>query len=363
MDTPNSSTEGRKGKHLTYEEMYLIEIRLRDGWKANRIAKEELKRSPNTVRNVIRKGMTALYNGKVWRFKAKTAWAAYQKNRQNCCRHYDALEKRPFLKYVEKHFKEDGWSLDACAGRALEEGTFTREETLCTKTLYNYVTLGLIGVKGIDLPKKLSRKSNKTVCRKHKKVLGRSIEERPSEVEERKEFGHWETDLVIGSKTGEDKVLLTLMERKTRYLSVISIPDKTADSVLSVFGKIKEELGSRFSDVFKTITTDNGSEFARLSELETSTNTKVYFAHPYSSWEKGSVENHNGLIRRFLRKGQRIDHYSPEDVLGVELWANGLPRRILGYKTPDEALEAELDAIYSSEPTPPTLTGDCRSVA
>ena len=347
MDYSNSNTERLKGKHLNFEELHIIEIRLRDGWSANRIAVEELHCASNTVRNAIRKGMTSLYNGTVHRFKAKTAWAAYRQNRQNCCRHYDALKKRPFLKYVERHFVEDGWSLDACVGRALAEGIFTRDQILCTKSLYNYIDMGLIGVKNIDLPKKLSRKPKKAAHHPNKKVLGRSIEERPSEVDERKEFGHWEVDLVLGAKTEDDSVLMTLIERKTRNLRLIRLPDKTADSVLSAFKKIKNELNDHFSDIFKTITTDNGSEFARLSELENGTNTMVYFAHPYSSWEKGSIENHNGLIRRFLRKGHRMDSYSAEDIQAVELWANNLPRKILGYKTPDEALEADLDTFYS----------------
>ncbi len=85
-----------------------------------------------------------------------------------------------------------------------------------------------------------------------------------------------------------------------------------------------------------------------MSELERGSHTKVCFAHPYSSWEKGSIENHNGLIRRFLRKGKRMDSYCAEDILAVELWANGLPRKILGYRTPDEAFEAEMDAIYAA---------------
>jgi len=348
MDISNYSTEHIKGKHLTYEDYHLIQIRLNDGWSANRIAVEELNCSPNTVRNIIRKGMVSLYNGKVHRFKAKAAWEAYQVNRSRCSRHYDALEKRPFLRYVEKHFKEDHWSLDACAGRALVDGGFTRDDILCTKSLYNYVDLGLINVKNIDLPQKLRRKAKKTRCRQHKKALGRSIEERPSSVDTREEFGHWEADLVIGSKSGEDNVLLTLLERKTRELKAIRLPDKTAESVMAAFQRIRESLGDHFSDVFKTITTDNGSEFARLSELEVETDTKVYFAHPYTSCEKGSIENHNGLIRRFLRKGKRMDSYSPDDILGVELWANSLPRKILGYRTPDEAFEAELDAIYAA---------------
>ena len=102
------------------------------------------------------------------------------------------------------------------------------------------------------------------------------------------------------------------------------------------------------SEVFKTITTDNGSEFASLSSLEEIADTLIYYAHPYSSYEKGTVERHNGLIRRFIPKGHRIDEYSPEDIAGIEEWCNNLPRKILGYRTPDEAFEEELDRIYAA---------------
>ena len=348
MDYPNHITNHEKGKHLTYEDYVVIELRLKDGWTPNAIAKKELHCAANTVRNIIKKGMTPLYNGKVQRFKAKTAWNAYQENRSHSCRTYEALEKRPFLRYVEKRFREDRWSLDACVGRALEEGSFDRSEILCTKTLYHYVDLGLLNIKSIDLPQKLSRNTKIHKDKENKRALGRSIEERPGEVDTREEFGHWETDLVIGKKSENDEVLLTLLERKTRDFFIIRLPDKSADSVLEAFQKMQTELGDSFSKVFHTITTDNGSEFARLTELETGTSTKVYFTHPYTSCEKGSIENHNGLLRRFIPKGKRISDYSEDDILAVELWANSLPRRILGYKTPDEAFEEEMDKIYAA---------------
>lgn len=167
-------------------------------------------------------------------------------------------------------------------------------------------------------------------------------------MENREEFGHWETDLVIGNKSGRDNVLLTLIERKTRDLFVVRLPDKSADSVISVFERVKKELGDKFGKVFRTITTDNGSEFARLPEPENASEVKIYFAHPYTSCEKGTIENHNGLIRRFIRKGKCISDYSNEDILRVEMWANGLLRKILGYRTPDEAFDDELDFIYAA---------------
>ena len=286
MDYPNHITNHEKGKHLTYEDYVVIELQLKDGWKPNAIAKKELNCSANTVRNIIKKGMTPLYNGKVFRFKAKTAWKVYQENRRRSCRTYEALEKPPFLQYVEKHFQEDQWSQDACVGRALEDGSFDRSEILCTKTLYNYVDLGLLHVKNIDLPQKLRRNTKIHKDKQNKRVLGRSIEERPDAVDTGEEFGHWETDLVIGQKSGKDAVLLTLLERKTRDFSIIRLPDKSADSVLNAFQKIQSELGDYFSKVFRSITTDNGSELSRMVELEAGIGTKVYFTHLYTSCEK-----------------------------------------------------------------------------
>lgn len=116
---------------------------------------------------------------------------------------------------------------------------------------------------------------------------------------------------------------------------------------MNVLSTVHSQFEEHWDNVFKTITTDNGSEFSTLSSLETLSKTLGYFAHPYTSCEKGSVERHNGLIRRFIPKGKRIDSYSDEQIAQVELWCNGLPRKLLGYRTADELFEAELDRIYS----------------
>lgn len=178
MDQVHSTTEHRKGKHLSYEERVVIQTRLKDGWNPNRIARE-IGCALNTVRNEIKRGTVALYSGTVLRCKVKIGQAAYEKNRETCCRHYDLLDKSAFIFYVEKHSFEDHWSLDACANRALKDGSFSNSQTVCTKTLYNYVDLGLLSIKNIDLPEKLRRSPKTTRVRKNKRVLGRSIENRP----------------------------------------------------------------------------------------------------------------------------------------------------------------------------------------
>ena len=180
----------------------------------------------------------------------------------------------------------------------------------------------------------------------NKKKLGRSIEERPPKIEFRKEFGHWECDLVLGAKTRYDQVLFTLAECKSREFLIFPIADKTSACVMAAMKQIQEVYSEHFSEVFKTITTDNGSEFADLAELEKMSDTLVYYAHPYTSCDKGTVERHNGLIRRFIPQGKRIDDFTSQQIADVEIWCNCLPIKILGYRTPDEIFEEELDQIY-----------------
>ncbi len=148
-------------------------------------------------------------------------------------------------------------------------------------------------------------------------------------------------------KSKDDNILLTIVGRKTRYSMIIKAMAKTAPAVTDALNRVRNLFGEQFSQVFKSITSDNGSEFADLSTIETETNTKIYFTHPYSSFEKGTNDRHNGLIRRFIPKGKRISDYSCDDIAFVEDWMNTLPRRILKYKTLEELFELHLDQIYS----------------
>ena len=200
-------------------------------------------------------------------YRAKAGQAAYEANRRNSCRTYDFITKSKFINYVSNHFFNDDWSLDACYGRAITEGKFTREEMVCVKTLYNYVDAGLIEIKNQHLPEKLSRKPKQIYAKYNKRKLGRSIEERPSYINNREEFGHWECDLVLGAKTKDDKVLLTMVERMTREFLIIPLANKNADTVLNAFFELKTHYEEHFNEVFKTITTDNGSEFAEYKVI------------------------------------------------------------------------------------------------
>ena len=141
--------------------------------------------STTTVRNEIKRGTVTLYRGNIFRYKAKVGQAAYQKNNEACCCHYDLLEKSAFISYVEEHFFEDEWSLDVCAHRALKDGTFTREQIVCTKTPYVYADLGLLNIRNIDLPEKLHRspKTARGTASQH-----RSLVQQPSEKNTRLQY-------------------------------------------------------------------------------------------------------------------------------------------------------------------------------
>ena len=171
---------------------------------------------------------------------------------------------------------------------------------------------------------------------------GESIEQRPEEIDGREEFGHWEGDTVYSGK-GKRKTtraLLTMTERKTRKEIIIAIPNRKAETVVKALDALERKLGARrFRAIFKSITFDNGTEFAAAEELERSCvnkhlpRTKVYFCHPYSSWERGTNENTNGMIRRRFPKGTNFAAVTNAQITQAENWINNYPRKILGYKS------------------------------
>ena len=194
-------------------------------------------------------------------------------------------------------------------------------------------------VKNTDLLLKTRRNPKSQIVRQNKKKLGRSIEERPKDVELREELGHLEADTVLGKKTKGEHLLLTMVERKSRELFALKLYEKTAEAVKQALLDFSKTYGREFNKIFKSITVDNGSEFAELSSLEDVLGIKVYYTHPYSSFERGTNERHNGLIRRFIPKGMSMNGFTQDDIDFIVERINSLPRKILGYKTPDQVFE------------------------
>lgn len=136
-----------------------------------------------------------------------------------------------------------------------------------------------------DVPELLSRKKSKPKQAKNVRIFGRSIDERPDIVKLHLEIGHWEIDTIVGKRKGKEAVVLTLVEKVTHKFIAIKIRRKDVASVKAALRSLKIYYGSQFATVFKTITADNGTEFAELSQLERY-GIMVYFAHPYSSYER-----------------------------------------------------------------------------
>ena len=167
-----------------------------------------------------------------------------------------------------------------------------------------------------------------------------SIENRPAHIGQRSERGHWEMDLIIG-KAETSHVLLTLTERYSRQELIFKLPDRKAATIRGVFDRLERQ-HKDFSQRFKSLTTDNGSEFMEYDKLVKSCRRKgarfaIYYCHSYSAWEKGSVENHNRMIRLFFPKGTDFSKISKKRIAAVQDWMNNYPRKILQWQTPNEA--------------------------
>lgn len=180
----------------------------------------------------------------------------------------------------------------------------------------------------------------------NKRHYGASISTRPEIACLRLEEGHWEGDTVVGKRAGQESVVFSLLEKKTETYLAFRIPGKTSEAVMGLMTALHDEYGENFSRIFKTITVDNGSEFADFAQVE-QWGTKAFFAHPYTSWERPQNERHNGLFRAFVPKGASIEAFSDEDILSAADELNGRPRKKLGYRTPEELFDAFLDAVFA----------------
>ena len=339
MTQEQYTTGKRTFQHLTKEKRAQIEILLRQGLPKTQIA-EAVGIARSTLYRELDRGTVEQMDSelRVHRiYFGDTGQRVYEENRKNSRPPLKLMKAQKFILYAEQMMLQEKMAPDPLCGRARLEGNF--DEIVSAKTLYNYIDQGLLRVKNIDLPLRVRRKRKTYRLRKHRRCYGKSINERPVDVESRETFGHWEIDTVIGSADSSE-VLLTLDERMTRKRHIVKLPAKTAKAVEEGLKQLRKEYGKTWPKVFRTITCDNGSEFASLSKLFT--DTKIYYAHPYSAWERGTNEKQNSLIRRFFPKGKSFTSVSEETISLVEGWINNLPRKFLHYLSPDEVFHSVL---------------------
>lgn len=346
MSQENYILKQRKNKHLTERERYKIEVLLKENMTVLYIAKR-LGRHKRTIEREIKRGTVRLLNSDLSHreeYCADAAQRIYDENSKNKGPNLKIGKDHKLAKHIEKKIVKHKYSPGAVIGEIKVKG-LKFEASICTKTLYNYIDQGVfVNITNKDLPVKKNGKKGtyKRVKIAHKNLKGTSIEERPAEVEKREEYGHWEMDCVEGKKGKSKAALLVLSERKRREQIIYKMWDMTQESVIKVLDALERKHGRCFKEKFKTITVDNGSEFLNFKDMERSVRnpvkqrTKIYYAHPYSSWERGTNENSNKLIRRFIPKGSDIGKVSKKKIKYIEEWINNYPRRIFGYKSAND---------------------------
>jgi len=239
------------------------------------------------------------------------------------------LKNTRLQRHIEKWLKE-GWSPELIAGRLKQKGRFS---TASHESIYRWVyekRPDLIGY----LPRRHKQRHKKGHSRKHRKshIPNRiSLSERPAVVDQRKEFGHWEADAMVSRAS--KAAAQVLVERKSRYLKLTRVKQKTAAQTRSV---INRRLAQHPQSARRSITYDNGSENTQHERVNEVLGTHSFFCGPYRSWEKGTVENTIGLVRRFIPKKTNLAKLTKEDIRFVERRLNSRPRKCLGFQTPTE---------------------------
>ena len=215
----------------------------------------------------------------------------------------------------------------------------------CERTVYYAIDAGFIGVSRDQLPyKPKGKRRRKTGTRMaYSNARGRSITERPPEAEHREEYGHWEMDTVVGGTGTSPACLLVLTERMSRREIIRKISSRTQQSVSRELDRLERSKENIFATM-KSLTCDNGCEFLNFKAIEKSAlhrrkRCEVFFAHPYRSSERGSNENANRIIRRFIPKGSDISKFSKKQVRKIEDWINVLPRKVLDGLSAEEKVQ------------------------
>jgi len=346
MEQIDCNTKRGQYKHFKERERYKLEGYLDAGLSVKEIAKN-LNKHDATIYREIKRGMIKRIGYELEEYKAYRANVGqkdYERKVTNRERSLKIGKDKKLEEYIRKRILKDKLSPDAVIGEIKNKG-IKFKGMICTKTLYNYIEQGIFsGISNENLWEKRKRKKKKH--RQIKRISlrnrwARSIEERPEMINSRLEYGHWEGDCVK-SKRNKKAGLFTLTERKAREEIILKIKDLTQGSIIKAMNKLEKKYQEEFKEKFKSITYDNGGEFLDWEEIETSIlggkgkRTTTYFAHPYSSWERGTNENQNRMIRRFIPKGTDIGTISAREIKRIENWMNNYPRKILGYKTANE---------------------------
>ncbi|MBQ0037636.1 MAG: IS30 family transposase [Clostridiales bacterium] len=325
----------KKQHYMTRDERFQLEAMYRNKIPVADIARQ-LGFCRQTIYNELRRGFYIhtcdLYDEV--RYSADKAQQIHDYNQTSKGRPLKIGCDHDYADFLERKILTDRFSPAAALAAARSAGFKT---SICVSTLYSYISKYVfLHLTNKDLWYKPKRKKSVHPVQRiaHPKLP--SISDRPEWINSRSELGHWEMDLIVG-KSGSRPVLLTLTERCSRQELIFKLPDRRASTIRGVFDKLERRIPD-FRQRFRSITTDNGSEFLQYEQLRQSiyggTRFQIYYCHSYAAWEKGTNENHNRMIRRWFPKGTDFSRVSQKRIAAVEHWMNHYPRRILSWCCP-----------------------------
>lgn len=333
--------------YLTLTQRHTIEIMLKDGKKPKEIA-NAVGKHYTTIYREIKKGTMEFLN---WDYTTRKEYCCdvghriMEERSRNKGLEKKLVKETELLKHISFLIKEKKYS-----PYAVVQDIKKRNDCpvfMCETTLYKYIHKGLIpGVTDKDLYIKANKKKKKEkdTTERVRMKKGKTIEQRPAEVKDRSDYGHWEMDTVYSGQCVKSKsTLLVLTERKTLEEYFLLMPDRTLSSTVFALNELEKKLGYEvFKEKFKTITVDNGVEFGDSSLLEksclndTEHRTEVFFCHPYSSFERGQNENQNRFVRYWVKKGGALDKYTADEWMRLAEWLNNYPRKKFGGMSTNE---------------------------
>ena len=329
-------------RHLTLEERYVIAHLQMHELSLREIARR-LERDHSTIaRELKRNGPPNGANWPYWYDSAQVRCQARKARARHCRR----LQQAALCQYVEQGLRAH-WSPETISGRIRLDYPSDARMRISHEQIYRWVyrdTLMGGQLYGCLRLAHRRRRKQRRYASLRGLIPGRvSIGERAQIVAQRRRFGDWEGDTVYGAKTRA--CLLTQLERKSRYLLAHKLADRTASSV----ARCEIEQFSRLPAFWRrTLTVDNGKEFADFGQVEQATGLRIYFADPYSAWQRGANENANGLLRRYFPKGTDFSTVSDEALAAVVQALNNRPRKCLGYRTPHEVVQLALSGALGS---------------
>ena len=341
------------GRYFTYEERISLEAYLLGHSNYKKIVNKStlasiFHKSRRTIQREINRGLVIHQRSEI-PFEVIEYNAEYAQNLavlNNSAKGPDLKigHDRILEKAINHYVKDLKYSPYAIIATFNKQG-WPSSTRICEKTLYNYINGEVLkDLNSKDLLLRGKRKKASGKPKKHSRAFAaaHSITQRPAEVATRETIGHWEGDCVVGPKGDGSTSLYTMTERSSKLEIIRKIDSRKKTEVVKVLNTLEKSSGSgKFRNMVKTITYDNGVEFSDGEKMMKSVLTKgsrcdIYYAHPYSSFERGTNENHNGIIRRFIQKGTDITDINKRKIREIQDWMNNYPRKSLNGLTPIE---------------------------